>query len=148
MGGKAGRAGLEGEGERERDREEGGEKGQKEKKNLGSAAIKKSESCSCDCGRIATSSVLKHTQTPTRYGVFLRAARRTDRKKCRWRRCQCRENLGDVGADRRGLLEVAKTAPFLMMMIRAGWPRVFFPPVCKQFRRVCGHRFCGPSKHL
>lgn len=39
---------------------------------------------------------------------------------------QCREDLGDVGADRRGPLEVAKTTPFLMMMIRAGWPRVFF----------------------
>lgn len=46
---------MEGEGKRD---EEEGQKMTKGEKKSGSIAMKKSESCSCACGIIATSSVL------------------------------------------------------------------------------------------
>lgn len=64
--------GMRGRRGRERERG-GGEKGQKEKKNLEAPLWRRvSESCSCASGRIATSSVLNTQKHQKKYSIFQR----------------------------------------------------------------------------
>lgn len=50
----------------------GGVKDKRRRKQSGTTAMKKSESCSCACGRITTSSVLNTHKHQTKYRIFLR----------------------------------------------------------------------------